>query len=49
MYLYLLCGDHSFLARMDNRTQAWQGEQVQVVLNMDTMHLFDRVTERAYL
>jgi len=49
MYLYLLSGSHSFLARMDNRTQARQGERVQIVLNMDTMHIFDRKTDVAYL
>jgi len=49
MYIYLLCGEHSFLARMDNRIQARQGEQAQVALNMEAMHLFDRVTEKAYL
>jgi len=49
MYLYLVAGPHCLLARMDNRTQACQGDSMDVVLNMAHMHIFDPVTEQAYL
>lgn len=44
-----MIGARSFRARMDNRIQARQGEQAQVALNMEAVHIFDRVTEKAYL
>ncbi len=49
MYLYLLSGPHSFLGRVDARTRVRPGQKMEVALNMAHMHIFDRVTERAYL
>jgi len=49
MYLYLLSGSHSFLARVDSRTRVRPGQKMQVVMNMAHMHIFDRQTEQAYL
>ncbi len=49
MYLYLLSGPHSFLGRVDSRTRVRPGQKMEVALNMAHMHIFDRVTERAYL
>jgi multiple sugar transport system ATP-binding protein len=45
--LYLTTGEHSFVARVDPRTKASMGQQIQVVFNMGNMHLFDPETEQA--
>ncbi|MGE5225155.1 MAG: ABC transporter ATP-binding protein [Omnitrophica WOR_2 bacterium] len=47
VYLYLVTGDHNFVARVDPRTSARMGEEFQVVFNMNNMHLFDPETEQA--
>ena len=44
---YLKTGDHSFVARVDPRSRYQMGDKVQVVFNMDNMHIFDRETEQA--
>jgi multiple sugar transport system ATP-binding protein len=46
IYLYLLTGKKQFIARVDPRTQARPGEQIDLVINMDQMHLFDPQTEK---
>ena len=46
IYLYLLAGKKQFIARVDPRTQARPGEQIDLVVNMDNMHLFDPQTEK---
>jgi multiple sugar transport system ATP-binding protein len=46
IYLYLLAGKKQFIARVDPRTQARPGEQIDLVINMDQMHLFDPQTEK---
>jgi multiple sugar transport system ATP-binding protein len=45
--VYVLAGDHQFLARVDPRTSFRVGNTVQVVMNMDNAHIFDRETEQA--
>ena len=45
--LFLKSGKHDFVARVDPRTRAVIGEPMQVVINMDNMHIFDRETEQA--
>lgn len=47
VFLYLLSGNKSFIARVDPRSQARVGQDIQVLVNMDNMHLFDRDTEAA--
>lgn len=47
VFLYLLAGDKSFVSRVDPRSKARIGDKIQVAVNMDNMHLFDRATERA--
>jgi multiple sugar transport system ATP-binding protein len=47
VFLYLVTGDKSFVARVDPRSKARIGDKVQVAMNLDNMHLFDRTTERA--
>ncbi len=49
MYLYLVSGEHSFMARVDSRTKVRPGESLPIVMNMADLHVFDRTTERAYL
>ncbi len=47
VFLYLRTGDKSYVARVDPRTRARIGDEIQVALNMDNMHLFDKETEQA--
>jgi len=47
VYLYLITGTKSFIARVDPRTSARVGQTVEVLFNMDYMHAFDRDTEMA--
>jgi multiple sugar transport system ATP-binding protein len=41
IFLYMLSGKNMFVARVDPRTRFQIGEKVQIVFNMDNMHLFD--------
>ena len=45
--LYITCGEHNFVARVDPRTKVIMGDRTQVVFNMGNMHLFDPETEEA--
>ena len=46
VYLYLLSGDDtSYIARVDPRTTARLGEGFDLVWDMNTMHLFDPMTQ----
>ncbi len=47
VFLYLLTGSKTFIARVDPRTSARVGQDVEVLFNMDNMHVFDRDTEMA--
>ena len=47
VFLYLVVGEGSFIARVDPRTRAGVGDEIEVVVNMDNMHLFDPQTEKA--
>lgn len=46
-YVYLMVGQKTFIARVDPRTEAEPGHNLDVVMNMDNMHVFDRQTELA--
>jgi multiple sugar transport system ATP-binding protein len=48
IFLYLLTGNKQFIARVDPRTQVHSGEEIDLVLNMDNMHLFDPQTEKTF-
>ncbi|MDY6868415.1 MAG: sn-glycerol-3-phosphate ABC transporter ATP-binding protein UgpC [Chloroflexota bacterium] len=41
IFLYLINGDHNFVARVDPRTRVKMGDEMTVVFNMDNMHIFD--------
>jgi multiple sugar transport system ATP-binding protein len=46
IFLYLLTGKKQFIARVDPRTHARSGESIDLIVNMDNMHLFDPQTEK---
>jgi multiple sugar transport system ATP-binding protein len=47
IFVYLKTGDHSFVARVDPRSRYHINDEVQMVFNMDNMHIFDKETELA--
>jgi multiple sugar transport system ATP-binding protein len=49
VFLYLKTGDKDFVARVDPRSQARIGNDIQVAMNLDNMQLFDKDTEKAIL
>jgi multiple sugar transport system ATP-binding protein len=49
IYLYLLSGLHSYIARVDPRSKARPGNRVEVMMNLDHLHVFDKETERAII
>jgi multiple sugar transport system ATP-binding protein len=48
-YLYLVVDGHDFVARVDPRATADVGQELEMVVNMDNMHVFDTQTEHAIL
>ena len=49
VFVYLLMGEKELLARVDPRTEARIGQQMDVVFNMANMHAFDPQTQRSLL
>ncbi len=45
--VYLTTGGKNYLARVDPRTQGKVGKTINVALNMDAIHIFDKQTEKA--
>ena len=45
VYLYMLAGDESCIARVDPRTSAAIGNAFDLVIDMSNMQLFDRSTQ----
>lgn len=45
IFLYLVNGNHNFVARVDPRTRVQMGDDLQVVFNMANMHIFDPVAD----
>jgi len=41
IFLYLVNGDHNFIARVDPRTESKFGDDTQVIFNMENYHIFD--------
>jgi len=41
IFLYLVNDGHSFVARVDPRTRVEMGDKMNVVFNMDNIHIFD--------
>jgi len=46
IFLYLLSGENSFVARVDPRTHVKVGSSVQMAVNMDSFHLFDPTADK---
>lgn len=46
IFLYMVAGKHNYTARVDPRTRFTIGEDVQLVFNMDNMHIFDPSVDR---
>lgn len=47
IFLYLVSGKNTFVGRVDPRSKLRVGQQVQVAFDMDSIHIFDAVTEQA--
>jgi multiple sugar transport system ATP-binding protein len=47
IFVYLSSGEHTYIARVDPRTRVQMGQDMQVVFNMDNMHIFDQESEDA--
>jgi multiple sugar transport system ATP-binding protein len=47
IYVYLLTGKKQFIAITDPRTRARVGNRLDIAVNMDNIHLFDRETQKA--
>ncbi|NTV61974.1 MAG: ABC transporter ATP-binding protein [Oscillochloris sp.] len=47
VYAYVESGGKEFIGRLDPRTSARTGNTVDIVLDMDKMHIFDRENEKA--
>ncbi|MFA7407344.1 MAG: ABC transporter ATP-binding protein [Anaerolineaceae bacterium] len=45
IFLYLVNGEHSFVARVDPRTRVEMGDDLRVVFNMQNMHIFDSMAD----
>jgi len=46
IYVYLVAGNNNFVARVDPRSRYQISEKVQVVFNMENMHIFDPSADR---
>jgi multiple sugar transport system ATP-binding protein len=47
IFLYLVSGKNTFVARVDPRSKLRVGQQAQVAFDMDSVHIFDAATEQA--
>lgn len=47
IFVYLKSGENNYIARVDPRTRFQVNDKVQIVFNMDNMHIFDQETEQA--
>jgi len=47
IFLHMFSGDNSFVARVDPRSSLSVGEEAQISLDMDNIHIFDAETEEA--
>ena len=47
IFMHMLTGQNTFVARIDPRSKLRVGEKAQVAFDMDNFHIFDAETERA--
>ena len=45
--MYLTSGEHASVATIDSETKAKEGQEIEIVLDMEKTHLFDKETEEA--
>ena len=45
--MYLTSGEHSLIATIDAETKAKEDQEMEIVLDMNKTHLFDKDTEEA--
>lgn len=45
IFLYLMSGEHNYVARVDPRTSYSMDDKIKVAFNMEKMHIFDKETE----
>lgn len=45
--MYLSCGDHDLIATIDAETKAKESQEIEMVLDMEKTHVFDKETEKA--
>lgn len=46
-YVYLVNGNHTFIARVDPRAKMYIGNEVEVLFDMEKFHIFDAETQQA--
>jgi len=49
IYLYLLAGEKPLIARVDPRTRADVGDEIEMVMDMSKLHVFNRQTQEAFI
>jgi multiple sugar transport system ATP-binding protein len=49
IFVYLVAGNTTYIARVDPRSDVQAGDEVDVIVNMDRMKIFDRRTEEVIL
>jgi multiple sugar transport system ATP-binding protein len=49
IFVYLVTGNNTYIARVDPRSGVQSADEVDVVVNTDRMKIFDRRTEEAIL
>ena len=47
IFVYAVTGGKQFIARVDPRTRAVPGQPIDLVVNMENMHIFDPTSEKA--
>ncbi|MFL7869288.1 MAG: ABC transporter ATP-binding protein, partial [Anaerolineales bacterium] len=47
IFMHMLSGQNSFVARVDPRSNMHVGEKVEIAFDMDSFHVFDAETEEA--
>ncbi len=47
--LHVTCGEDSLVARVDPRTKAQEGEKIDLVFDMNRIHVFDKDTQEAII
>jgi len=49
VYLHLKTGKHNFIARVDPNNKTTENQEIEVVFDMNKIHLFDQTTEKVII